>query len=290
MRWDDLKYLLAVAEHGTLAPAARALGVDGSTVSRRIAALEEDLSTELVARTPEGMVLTDAGRIAADVAGTIDRELATLGERIAGGRDEASGQVRISATESFSAHVMSAMAPLHERFPALAIEVLASSAPVDLRRREADVALRFFREERDGLAMRKLGHVGWTLYASPAYLARHPAGPALLDGHDVIGYSDELKATNAARWLAEHASPDTVRMRCSNTRIALDAALAGVGVALLASFMAVDQPLVRLTDQVLVSNEAWAVFLPERRSETRIRLVVDALVDLFSASGSTFDG
>lgn len=80
MRWDDLKYLSAVADAGALAPAARALGVDASTVSRRIAALEEALGTELTARTPEGMVLTEAGRAAVEVARGIEVELTELAE------------------------------------------------------------------------------------------------------------------------------------------------------------------------------------------------------------------
>lgn len=290
MRWDDLKYLLAVADGGGLASAARALGVDASTVSRRLSALEQDLGVELLVRIPEGMSLTDAGGTAAAVAREVETALAALVGRIAGMRAEMSGHVRISATDSFAAHVMRAMAPLHTQYPALTIEVVTANAAADLRRREADIALRFFREEHEGLAMRKLGHMGWSLYASPSYLARCPQGKGLLEGHAIIGYSDELKRATGPRWLLEHAAPEAMRLRCNGPRAALEAALADIGVALLPCYLVEGQPLVRLTDQVLVVHDAWAVFLPERRDEPRIRLVIDALAGMFTSAAAVFGG
>jgi len=290
MRWDDLKYLLAVAEEGGLAGAARALAVDASTVSRRIAALEEALGTELVARTPEGMTLSDAGRLATDSARTITTELATLTERITGGRDEVAGRVRVSSTDSFAAHLLTALAPLRASHPQLIIDLVVATGTVDLRRREADVAVRFFREEREGLAMRKLGTIGWSLYASPAYLGGRPKGSSFLEGHDVVGYGDEIKNAIGPRWLDEHAGADSIRVRCSNPRAALDAALAGMGVALLPCYVVGDRPLTRMTDQVIVAHDAFAVFLPERRSEGRLRVVIDALVAHFARAGAVLTG
>ena len=158
--WDDLKFLLAVADTGGLAPAARALGVDPSTVSRRIVALEKAFEAELVVRTPEGMSLTEAGRSTAEVARRFDAELLTLAASMGGERGEPVGAVKVSTTDAFAQNVMRALAPLHERFPHLHIEVLPSHGPVDLRRREADIAVRMFRDGHDGLALRKLGSVG----------------------------------------------------------------------------------------------------------------------------------
>ena len=290
MRWDDLKYLLAVADERGLAGAAKALAVDTSTVSRRIAALEEALGTELVARTPEGMTLSDAGRLAAESARTITTELANLSARIAGGRDEIAGRVRVSSTDSFAAQLLGAVAPLRALHPQLIIDLVVATETVDLRRREADVAVRFFREERDGLAMRKLGTIGWSLYASPAYLARRPTGSSFLDGHDVVGYGDEIKNAIGPRWLDEHARAESIRVRCSSPRAALDAALAGMGVALLPCYVVGHQPLTRITDQVIVAHDAFAVFLPERRSEGRLRVVIDALVAHFARAGAALAG
>ena len=290
MRWDDLKYLSAVADAGALAPAARALGVDASTVSRRIAALEEALGTELTARTPEGMVLTEAGRAAVEVARGIEVELTELAERIAGGHDALTGRLRVSTTESFAAYVLQALAPLSARHPALQIEVVTMMAPADLRRREADLAVRFYREDHDGLAMRRLGTLGWSLYAAPSYLARRCGTGLDLEGHDIVGFGADLQQAPGPRWLAEHTRPDALRIRCSSPPSALQAAIAGLGVAILPCYLAAGQAVVRLTEQVLAVTEAWAVFLPERQHEARIHAGITALVELFAAHRDRFVG
>ncbi|HSN26734.1 MAG TPA: LysR family transcriptional regulator, partial [Kofleriaceae bacterium] len=133
MDWDDLKYLLAVADAGALAPAAKSMGVDPSTVSRRISALEKALGAELVARTPEGMTLTAAGHAAVAVARRIDGELSALAAELAGSLEVPSGVARVSTTEAFATNVMRAVAPLHAKFPRLQIEVVPMHEAVDLR-------------------------------------------------------------------------------------------------------------------------------------------------------------
>lgn len=289
VHWDDLKYLLAVAEAGALAPAAKALGVDPSTVSRRIAALEKALGAELVARTPDGMTLTAAGQAAAAVARKIDGELRTLAAELAGSLDAPAGTVRVSTTEAFATNVMRAVAPLHAQYPRLQIEVVPSHAAVDLRRREADLAVRMFRDDHDGLALRKLGQIGWSLYATRRYLDAHPSGKGLLDGHAVIGYTETTMS--GAQWLAEHAQPGSIRLRTTSPRSALEAALADLGVCVVPCYLAEREAgLARLTDQVVAHSDVYAVFLPERRGDARLRVTIDALVAMFAADGPRLAG
>lgn len=287
--WDDLKYLLAVADAGALAPAAKALGVDPSTVSRRISALEKALATELVARTPEGMTLTTAGHAAVAVARRIDGDVAALAAELAGSLEVPAGMVRVSTTEAFATNVLRAVAPLHARFPRLQIDVVPVHQAVDLRRREADLAVRMFRDEHDGLALRKLGQIGWSLYATTRYLATHAPGKGLLDGHAVIGFTDT--AMSGAQWLAQHAKPESIRVRTTSPRSALEAALADLGVCVVPCYLAEREPgLARLTDQVVAHSEVYAVFLPERRGDARLRVVIDALVAMFAADGVRLAG
>ena len=287
MHWDDLKYLLAVADAGALAPAAKALAVDPSTVSRRIAALEKALGTELVARTPEGMTLTAAGQAAVAVARRIDGELAALAAELAGSVE--AGVVRVSTTEAFASNVLRAVAPLHAKYPRLQIDVVPTSQAVDLRRREADLAVRMFRDDHDGLALRKLGQLGWSLYATRRYLEAHPQGKGLLDGHAVIGYTETAMA--GARWLAEHVRPEAVRVRTTSPGSALEAALADLGVCVVPCYLAERETRVaRLTDQVVAHSDVYAVFLPERRGDARLRVIIDALVAMFAADGVRLAG
>lgn len=287
MHWDDLKYLLAVADAGALAPAAKALGCDSSTVSRRIAALEKALGAELVARTPEGMTLTAAGHAAVAVARRIDGELRTLAAELAGNVE--AGVVRVSTTEAFASNVMRAVAPLHAKYPRLQIDVVPTHHAVDLRRREADLAVRMFRDDHDGLALRKLGQLGWSLYATPRYLAAHPTGKSLLDGHHVVGYTET--AMPGAQWLAQHVKAEAVRLRTTSPGSALEAALADLGVCVVPCYLAErESGLARLTDQVVAHSEVYAVFLPERRTDARLRLIIDALVAMFATDGVRLAG
>ena len=291
MNWDDLKFLLAVADAGGLAPAARALRVDPSTVSRRIAALEKALTAELVVRTLEGMTLTEAGRSASEIARRFDADLLALAASVGGEHGEPVGPVKVSTTDAFAPNVMRALAPLHARFPHLQIDVMPAHGPVDLRRREADLAVRMFRDDHDGLALRKLGVVGWSLYATRAYVAKHPQRAGLLEGHVVVGYSDALRASPGAAWLNAHASPDAIRIRCGSPRAAVEAALADVGVCAVPCYLAAAHAqLVRLTDQVLATSDVYAVFLPERRGEARLRVVIDTLVDMFARDRTQLGG
>ena len=290
MHWDDLKYLLAVADAGALAPAAKLLRVDPSTVSRRIAALEKELGSELVARTPEGMTLTAAGERAASAARRVDGELAALAHELAGG-SAPTGTVVVSSTESFAPYVFRALAALDQVHPGLQIEVAPTMKKVDLRRREADLAVRMFREESDGLAIRTLGSIGWSLYATAKYLATAAPGRGLLDGHAVIGYSDTVSRMAGAVWLAAHASETAIRIRCGTPSAALAAALADAGVCVVPCYVAGAQPgLVRITDQVVAQSEVYAVFLPERRTEAKLRVVIDALVAMFARDGVALAG
>lgn len=290
VHWDDLKYLLAVADAGALASAAKALRVDPSTVSRRIAALEKALGAELVARTPEGMTLTAAGERVVAVARRIDGELAALTQELAAGA-AATGTVVVSSTEAFASYVLRALAALDEAHPGLQIEVAPTMKKVDLRRREADLAVRMYREESEGLAQRKLGSIGWSLYATERYLATTAPGRGLLDGHAVIGYSDTVSTIPGAVWVAAHASEGAIRIRCGSPSAALSAALADAGVCVVPCFIVGSQPgLVRITDQVVAQSEVYAVFLPERRTETKLRVVIDALVAMFARDGVALAG
>jgi DNA-binding transcriptional LysR family regulator len=289
--WDDLKFLLAVADAGGLAPAARSLGVDPSTVSRRIVALEKALDAELAVRMPEGMSLTEAGRSVADVARRFDAELLALAASMGGARGEPVGAVRVSTTDAFAPNVMRALAPLRERFPHLRIEVMPTHATIDLRRREADLAVRMFRDDHEGLALRRLGSIGWSLFATPAYLASHPRRGGLLEGHVVVGYSDQVRRIPGAAWLIDHAAPEAIGIRCGSPRAAIEAALADAGVCIVPCYLAVAHAsLVRLTDQVLAISEVYAVFLPERRGEPRLRVLIDALLEMFDRDRAALSG
>ncbi len=294
MDWDDFRFLHAFAAGETLAHAARTLRVDPSTVSRRLQQLESALETRLFLRTPDGLELTAEGRRAAACAATMFDAVDGLTESISGGDARPGGVVRVTCADAFSPVVVRALADLRERHEALRVELVTDNRTIDLRRREADIAVRMYRDERAGLVMRKLGTIGWSLYASPAYLAARGelASPAArsIAGHDIVGYDDSIAKAPGAEWLARAARPADVVFRGGSPRAVLEAVKSGLGVSAIPCWLTRGEPVVRLTPEVVVATEVFAVYAPELRAVHRVQVVVGQLAQWFKLERAWLGG
>jgi DNA-binding transcriptional LysR family regulator len=291
--WNDLKYLLALKRAGTLAGAARALSVDHSTVSRRLVALEEAIGSQLLQRTPEGLCFTEAGNTAAASAEAMDAAAVGLLSKLAGGDELDAGIVRLTCAEGFIPYLVAELEQMRVAHPQLSVELLPSTAALDLLRREADVALRMFRPTQATLVARRVGKLGWSLYASEAYVARKGPLQSLgdLSGHDLIAYDAELKTSFGPRWLEEHAGSARVVMRCDSVRGAVLAITQGVGIGTMPCYLAAGEPsLRRLTPEVTASAEIFLVTAPDLQPLKRIRLVLEMGAAMFDRHRSLFAG
>lgn len=291
--WNDLRYLLALKRAGSLAGAARELKVDGSTVSRRLAALEEALGAHLLRRTPDGLTFTEAGEAAAATAAKLEASTAELERTLSGEDERPEGTVRLTFPDGFMPYLISAVGRLREPYPKLQVELIASPRPLDLSRGEADVALRLTRPSQEGLLAKRLGTIGWALYASEKYLLARGTPKHLGDfeGHDVVHYEDTLKGVPGAVWLDAHARAAKVVMRANSPRTVMTAALEGLGICALPCFTVVATPeLRRLTPDVIGAPEVFAVTAPDRSHTRRVRLVVEMLVELFDREAALFAG
>jgi DNA-binding transcriptional LysR family regulator len=292
LNWDDLRYLLALRRAGSLGAAARMLKVEPSTVSRRLGSLESALGAKLAARTPEGLVLNDAAMAAADLAETVDQGVHGLVGRIGGDDKRPAGVVRLTTTDSIAMWIWRGLAPLREAHPAIRVDLVVSTAALDLARHEADVALRFFREKSPTLVTRKIGEFGWAVFASPAYLERKgvpPGGEFVLADHMVVGYSGTQAA--GARWVEANSRPENIVLRADSVASAMNAVRSGVGVSALPCYVVEDHPmLVRLSPAVVTRSEVFVVTPPDHRETVRVRLVIEALADLFSRHRAMLEG
>jgi DNA-binding transcriptional LysR family regulator len=194
-QWDDVRFFLAVARTGSLSGAARTLGVGHVTVGRRIALLERRLGVTLLNRTPDGFATTTAGDAILRQCTAMETAARDL-ERIAAGRDSlVTGSVRVTTTEALAHQVVApAIAALRRTYPELQVDLTVGVRTLDVARRDADLAVRFAKPSASDLVCRKLGEVGFSLYASPHYLARTemPKRGQGLAGCDLIADSDEV--------------------------------------------------------------------------------------------------
>jgi DNA-binding transcriptional LysR family regulator len=297
VHWDDFRFVLALRRAGSLGAAARLLKVEQSTASRRLAALEAELGVQLVTRTPEGVTLNAAGTLAADLAETMDHGIEDLVRRVGGEDLRPEGVVRVATTDATAGFLMSGLVPLRDAYPKIRIELLVGNGSHDLLRREADIAVRMFRETSPTLVARKLGDLGWSLFASPDYVARAnlslPLMPcaAALDGHAIIGFNEELARSPGGAWLAANSQPDQVVLRAGTVASVVNAVKNGLGIAVAPCFAVHAMPsVVRLTPDIVASGEAFLVTPPHHGDTARVRIVKDAIIALFTAEHAVLAG
>jgi len=279
--WDDLRTFLAIARHGTLSAAARALGVHQPTMGRRLAALEQRAGACLLQKTPRGYILTVAGEAILGNVERIEAEAMAVERQITGRDVRLEGVVRITTVESFAAEIMMPiLAVLRQRHPGISVELAAEVRNLNLIRREADVAVRMARLEQADLAVRRIGSLGFGLYASAGYLEARglPDFARGGEGHAVVLTQSDLMAGPEMVWLTG-LLPRAAPALCSNSRYShRAAALAGLGLACLTRYLGDAVPLVRLVTPVLPPvRELWLAVHADIRHMPRIRAVTEAL-------------
>lgn len=287
--WDDLRYFLRAAEARSLAGAARALRVEHTTIGRRLSALERALGAPLVLRRPDGLSLTALGESVLPLVEGVERAVLALREHVTSRR----ARVRLAVPSGFTQYFTEGIAELCKEHPGLALEIVSGARPVDLKKGEADLAIRSGPIADASLIVRKLFDSGWSLYAAESYLARRPAprDPDDLTGHDVIGFDASLAATPAAKWMEEHALKATIVLRSREMTDMLTAAKSGVGLAVLPCSLGDEEPaLRRLTSEVVATRSISLVYPREARLRPELRIVVRFVLDVMSKHADRFAG
>jgi DNA-binding transcriptional LysR family regulator len=233
-RWDDLRVVLALGRAGSLKGAAARLGVNISTVSRRLDALERQLGLHLFDRTPDGTLPTAAAEELLPFAEDVERAATSFTHALEGLEFEPEGVVRLTAPPGVVDHFLApALTQLHQRFPKLRIELLSTIGYADLTRREADIALRVVRPATGDLVAKRLAHFASVPITSPAY-AEELGAVADLDQARWLTWGEDLAALEETRWVLEQVAPEQVVLRSSSMTALIQAARAGLGVMLAA--------------------------------------------------------
>ena len=285
-RWDDVRIFLAVIRERTLTGASVELGIDASTVSRKLTAFEEMMGAQLFDRTRDGLLATAAAERL--LAAAEELEAAALRLSRAAEELEASprGLVRLAVTpgvaESFAAPFL---LELYGMYPELRVELDASPAVADLTRREADIAIRTVRPTGGDLVMTKLMSFHYAVLASPAYAAElgtlvDPAAARW------IGWGRDLGHIPSARWLNRHAGGVEPVLRTGSIGAQLVAVDTGLGVAVLPGLYRALRGLVSvplggaMASDPLPSEDVWLVGHRALRDVPRIAAAWRFLVEI----------
>lgn len=289
--WNQLLAFLETAETGSLSAAARKLGLTQPTLSRQVAAIERQLGVTLFERVGKAMVLTATGLALLEHARVMGAAAADLTLAATGQSQAVDGVVTISASEALAAHLLPGVVlRLREQAPGIVIDLVASDTLSDLRRREADIAVRHLRPDQPELIGRFLRDAQAGFYASTAWVQQHghPRTAAQAARHTFVG-SD--RSGRYLGHLRQHGLPlEVANFSCyaENTMASWALVRAGLGIGAMMVDIAQAVPdVVRVLDEVPpVQFPIWLVTHRELRTARRIRLVFDLLADALASPAS----
>jgi DNA-binding transcriptional LysR family regulator len=294
--WNDLRFFLAVADHGGTKAAARELGVDPSTVQRRIMELERQVGQALIHRLPSGYSLTDFGERMLAPARQVAQAVALLEQQLEDATRDVAGRVRLTCPEPLMLRLTRSglIERFHARYPAVQLEFVISDRYLNLTAGDADVALRSGDTDDLGLVGRKVADSLWAVYASKTFIERHgaPNSPQALAQFPLVGFDETLSNHRASTWLRTTVPEARVVARNNSVLGLVNAAKAGLGVAPLPTAIADAEPdLTRLFGPVPELTRVWRLLTtPELRKTPRVNAVFEFFVSEVDALQSVLTG
>ena len=288
--WDDIRFFLAVARKGSIRGAAASLGVNHSTVSRRIDAFEKKLGTRLFERLSSGYLITRAGEEMSLSAAKIEAEVNTIGRQVAGRDTQLDGVLKVTLHSSLADKLlMPVFVDFRRTYPDIELDLNISHSLADLSNREADVAIRISNDPPDHLVGRRVIRYATSIYASLAYLEQTQN---LQDKETLtwVGWND---AVPDPQWIRDSAYPDVpARNRIQQPLTQLAAAKAGMGLAMLPCFMADTEPDLRRVPLATVkpNRDIWVLTHEDLRHTARVRHFTDFVVQGILAKKDLLEG
>lgn len=295
--WGSMEWFLAIARSGRLTVAAQKLGIDHTTLSRRIKTLEESLDTKLFERSVTGYTLTAQGERFMEAAQRVETIALKAANDISGETSKIAGTVRIGAPEGFgSSFLAPSLVRLGQRQPGLHLELFTMPRQFSLTRREADMAVSLARPEKGRFQARKLTDYELGLYGTQDYLDTHgtPATRAELRGHKIIGYIQDLIYAQELDYLPQLSRDIVPWITSSNILAQTNMTLEGAGLCILPSFLAAREPRLKrvLADDLRLLRSFWLVVHADLHDLARIRVCSEHLTqdvrahrDLFLPGG-----
>jgi DNA-binding transcriptional LysR family regulator len=283
MDWDDLRFALAVARAGTLARAARGLGVAHTTVARRIASFEERVGVPLFDRVGGSFSLTPAGKDLLETATEIESRVSAFERRLTSRDAQLEGDVVIATMEPLAAKVTEHVLAFRRVHPRIRVDVHATNAIVDLARREADIALRASADPDESLVGRKLATIAFAVFGTTK---RDLASASW------ICFDASLAQTPQGRWESANVPPERVVLRTNSRAVFTEAVATGAAVGVLPCGVAVQMPgLVALTEPIAsLGLPLWILTHADLRDTPRIRVLVDFLAAAFEREKPLLEG
>lgn len=287
--WNDLKAFLAVARSGSTLAAAKSLGVNQTTVARRLEALEAAVGVRLFERGQAGSRLTEAGGELLAEAEKVEAAAKAFADRAQARERGVAGRIKLTCSEILANMVVTpAIAQFRRQYPEVQVDLVITDEHLDVAAGEVDVALRSARAlPPSDLVVRKVADFEFALYASRDYVNRmgRPATLADLKDHDLINCDTPMGKLPGVQWMLDRAGGKAPAHTSNSMSNLTHAVMAGLGVAPLGCLMAdTDPELVRLSDPIdEAAASTWVVVRRDLKDTPRIRAFLDFLVPFLQA-------
>ncbi len=290
--WNDLRIVQAITRTGSVAGAARQLGVHQSTVFRRLNALEKELGVRLFERLPSGYIPTPAGEEFCQTAEGVEADIAALSRRISGRDMRPSGTVRVTTADIFLLKLLTpCFAAFQKAYPEIELEAIASLELFNLTKRDADVAIRTSNRPPETLVGRRIASMATAIYGSRAYLETHP-NLKDLSKHHWVGYDEGFVALDSIRWLERKFPGIRFRYRVNTGMGMLEAVKAGLGLGAVPCFLAESEPDLRIVHPPIpeLDKGLWILTHDDLRYVARVRTFIDFVAGAIAPDRQLLEG
>jgi len=293
LSWDDFRYVKAIADTRSLGGAATELGVNHSTVFRRLAQIETQLGSRLFERSRSAYALTPCGEEMVRLAERMGEDIVAFERQVTGHDLRPSGELRVTTNDTVLVHMMTQVfANFRNAYPEIVLDVVVSNAALNLSKRDADVAVRATDRPPEALIGRRAASIAWAVFG---------ASDKAPDVFDVeagaraaawVGFAENLANLKAAKWLKDHAASGRIVYRINTVLGLAEAAAAGIGLALLPCFIGAATPgLRRLTGPLPeLTNGIWLLTHSDLRQTARVRAFMDFAAGEIAKQRKTIEG
>jgi len=287
MDWDDLRLFLAVARTGSISGAAKQLGVQHSTVSRRMRQFEEKLGSRLIERKTGRYELTQAGQNVMEAAGRIEREVLAVDGALLGKDAQYVGPLKVAALNNMASTVLMPMfAAFNEKWPQIELHIIVSNIDASLSQREADVAIRLTNTPTDTLIGKRIVTVASCIYGSKRYLqkVRKQGVQPKWIGVDCCDFHKS--------WTKQLSTGHSHHVYSDDTQLTHSAVREGVGISILPCFMGDNDPLLeRFSEPDPAHNLGlWVLLHPDLKRTARVLAFRDYISQAINEKKDLFEG
>jgi DNA-binding transcriptional LysR family regulator len=277
LNWDNLRYVLMVANRGSISAAARELGVNRSTVLRRIDRFQQDLNCRIFKRSAEGYALTPEAEKMINAAREVESTLFNLQRQLAGHELLLEGELRVTTTDTFMFSLLSGpLARFRQRHPHILIDLLVTNQVLDLSRHDADIAIRPTQKPDAGFVGRKLRDIQFAIYAAKS---RRSDTPGNWRESDWVGVTDSLHRSPIGSWFEQHLHAHQVVIRCDSLVAVRACAEEAMGMALLPCELGDQSPLLERIENAPVDLKTglWLLTHPDLARSAKVSAFMDHL-------------